>query len=59
MTKLAIWTLSIVCLGLVSCGSKKEEAPEEMEMHQQAIGETYVDTMTLRSTTFNKQIVCN
>ena len=59
MTKLAIWTLSIVCLGLVSCGSKKEEAPEEMEMHQQAMGETYVDTMTLRSTTFNKQIVCN
>ena len=37
----------------------KEEAPEEMEMHQQAMGETYVDTMTLHTSTFNKQIVCN
>ena len=59
MNKIAIWTLSIVSLGLVACGGKKEETPAEMEMHQQAMGETYVDTMTLHTSTFNKQIVCN
>ena len=59
MNRFIILAIAIGCLGLTSCGSKKEEAPEEMEMHQQAMNETYVDTMTLRSTTFNKQIVCN
>ena len=59
MTKIAIWTLSIVCLGLASCDSKKEKTPVDMEMHQQAIVETYVDTMKLRTSVFDKQIVCN
>ncbi len=30
-----------------------------MEKRQRAIGETYVDTMTLRTSDFNRQIVCN
>ncbi|MBO4606528.1 MAG: efflux RND transporter periplasmic adaptor subunit [Prevotella sp.] len=59
MNRFIILTIAIGCIELVSCSSKKKEAPEEMEMHQQAMSETYVDTMTLRSTTFNKQIVCN
>ena len=58
MTKIEILTLSIVCLGLASCRSKKEETTD-MEMHQQITNETYVDTMTLRTSTFNRQIVCN
>lgn len=58
MTKLEILTLSIVCLGLASCRSKKEETTD-MEMHQQITNETYVDTMTLRASVFDKQIVCN
>lgn len=31
----------------------------EMEMRQQSMSETYVDTMTLRTSVFDKQIVCN
>lgn len=59
MKRSATLLFALVCMGLASCNSKKEEAPAEMEMHQQALGETYVDTMTLRTSTFNKQIVCN
>lgn len=47
---------------LASCGDKKEKNPHEengMEMHQQQASETYVDTMVLQRTEFNKQIVCN
>ena len=38
---------------------KKSEKETDMEMHQQAMSETYVDTMTLRTSVFDKQIVCN
>ncbi len=47
---------------LVSCGDKKEKDSQDengMEMHQQQESETYVDTMALHRTEFNKQIVCN
>lgn len=46
---------------LAACTSNKEENKDgsEMEMHQQQMSETYVDTMVLHQTEFNKQIVCN
>lgn len=46
---------------LAACTSNKEENKEgsDMEMHQQQMSETYVDTMVLHQTEFNKQIVCN
>lgn len=45
----------------VSCGLKKEESKDDapMEMNKQQMSETYVDTMVLHKTAFNKQIVCN
>ena len=44
-----------------ACGSDKDKKSEnpDMEMHQQQMSETYVDTMVLHQTEFNKQIVCN
>ena len=45
---------------LLSCGKKKEEADDkQMEMQEQVMNETYVDTMQLHAQEFNKQIVCN
>lgn len=46
---------------LAACTSSKEENKDgsEMEMHQQQMSETYVDTMVLHQKEFNKQIVCN
>ena len=46
---------------LAACTSNKEENKDGsgIEMHQQQMSETYVDTMVLHQTEFNKQIVCN
>lgn len=46
---------------LAACTRGKEENRDGsgMEMHQQQMSETYVDTMVLHQTEFNKQIVCN
>lgn len=46
---------------LTACAARQEngQADEAMEMHQQLMSETYVDTMTLHQTAFSKQIVCN
>lgn len=46
---------------LTACSEGKEENKDEsaIEMHQQQMSETYVDTMTLHQTAFSKQIVCN
>lgn len=46
---------------LAACTRGKEENKDDsgMEMHQQQMSETYVDTMVLHQTEFNKQIVCN
>ena len=46
---------------VAACTSNKEENKDGsgMEMHQQQMSETYVDTMVLHQTEFNKQIVCN
>ena len=46
---------------LAACTSNKEENKDDsgMEMHQQQMSETYVDTMVLHQKEFNKQIVCN
>ena len=44
---------------LISCGSSEENkktAPTEMQTEQT---ENYVDTMTLRLTDFNREVVCN
>lgn len=44
-----------------SCLEKRDgqEGVAEMEMSHKDMNETYVDTMSLRKSTFNKQIVCN
>lgn len=46
---------------LAACTRGKEENRDGsgMEMYQQQMSETYVDTMVLHQTEFNKQIVCN
>lgn len=46
---------------LAACTRGKEENKDGsgMEMHQQQMSETYVDTMVLHQKEFNKQIVCN
>lgn len=60
MMRIVTLTIIFVCIGLIACSSKKEkDASAEMEMRQQSMSETYVDTMTLHTSTFNKQIVCN
>lgn len=59
MNRISTLTFAIIGMGLAACSSKKEEASADMEMRQQSMSETYVDTMTLRISTFNKQIVCN
>lgn len=60
------WSLHILllgCLGLssmmLSCRQKVEGKAEDLEKHEQTMSETYVDTMTLHVTPFDKQIVCN
>lgn len=45
-----------------SCGEKQDKElqnQDNMEMHRQKVIETYVDTMILHRTEFNKQIICN
>lgn len=44
---------------LLSCQQKKEDKSNELEMHEQMMNETYVDTMTLHVSPFDKQIICN
>ena len=58
--KRVAWLMTGLVL-LVACSSDKEKKNEDvdMEMHQQQMSETYVDTMVLHQTEFNKQIVCN
>ncbi|MBR5989126.1 MAG: efflux RND transporter periplasmic adaptor subunit [Prevotella sp.] len=59
MNRFTTYILAFACFTLAACGGKKEESSAEMEMRQQTMNETYVDTMALRTSTFNKQIVCN
>lgn len=59
MIRIEALPLAILCIGLASCGNEKKEESTEMETHRQAMSETYVDTMTLHISTFNKQVVCN
>lgn len=49
----------VLCMFQFSCTQKDRSGKTEMEIHQQSMNETFVDTMTLCSSTFNKQIVCN
>ena len=58
--KRVAWLMTGLVL-LAACSSDKEKKDEDadMEMHQQQLSETYVDTMVLHQTEFNKQIVCN
>ena len=50
---------ALVLLAACNSGKKGEDAPKDMEMHQQQGVEAFVDTMVLHQTEFNKQIVCN
>lgn len=59
MDRILFYIFAIICIGFGSCSNKKTEQPNNMEMHQQTMSETYVDTMTLRTSVFDKQIVCN
>lgn len=52
---LALTGIAVLCYG---CGGAEQKS-SDMEKRQRAIGETYVDTMTLRTSDFNRQIVCN
>ena len=59
MNRFTTYILAFACFALVACGGKKEESSVEIEKRQQAMNEAYVDTMKLRTSTFDKQIVCN
>lgn len=52
-----MWTASL-CMS-TACHRRMSENTDEMEKHEQVMGEAYVDTMILRVTPFDKQIVCN
>ena len=61
-----VWSLKILLLGclgvslaMLSCRQKAEDKKENLEKHEQTMSETYVDTMTLHVTPFDKQIVSN
>lgn len=58
---LSQYSLLISLFFLAACHGSNEEGKGEaaMEIHQQQMSETYVDTMVLHQTEFNKQIVCN
>lgn len=55
--------LLLGCLSLgttmPSCRQGTVGETEELEKHEQTMSETYVDTMVLHTTPFDKQIVCN
>ncbi len=51
----ALFTLMTACTG----GKEENKDDATIEMHPQQMSETYVDTMTLHQTVFNKQLVCN
>lgn len=56
------FTVYILLAGLLlaSCGGRKPNGAENhIEESRQVAGEAYVDTMRLRMSQFNKQIVCN
>lgn len=59
MDRILSYIFAIICIGFGSCSNKKTGLPNNMEMHKQTMSETYVDTMTLRTSVFDKQIVCN
>lgn len=59
MDRIFSYIFAIICIGFGSCSNKKTEQPNNMETHQQTMSETCVDTMTLRASVFDKQIVCN
>ncbi|MBE6265456.1 MAG: efflux RND transporter periplasmic adaptor subunit [Prevotella ruminicola] len=59
MGKIVYFIFIVLCIGLGSCSNKKSEQPYDIEMHQQTMSETYVDTVILRTSSFDKQIVCN
>lgn len=44
---------------LVACGDKTTEKNKSMERSQAELTENYVDTMTLRLTDFDREVVCN
>lgn len=61
-----VWSLQILLLGCLgvslamqSCRQKVEDKKEDLEKHEQTMSETYVDTIMLHMTSFDKQIVCN
>lgn len=58
---LSQYSLLISLFFLAACHGSNEEGKGEaaMEIHQQQMSETYVDTMVLHQKEFNKQIVCN
>lgn len=57
----SVMLISIVIVNIMTLlyGCSKKQKLPEMEIRQQVTSETYVDTMTLRMSIFNKQIVCN
>lgn len=62
MNKNNIFAIAIAIASLtlpVSCSDQKGNAEKETEKSTMAMSEIYVDTMTLVSSPFNKQVVCN
>lgn len=55
------YLIAVFVTVMAACTGGKEENKDDsgMEMHQQQMSETYVDTMVLHREEFNKQIVCN
>lgn len=59
MSYYKIALIQAALMALVACGSKPSNKEEAWEKHEQTMSETYVDTMTLRVSSFDRQILCN
>lgn len=53
------YPIFITLLVLTACGTATEENVKNEERGQAELTENYVDTMTLRLTDFNREVVCN
>ena len=58
-TQLYIMIALSAAVLIISCSDKSEKKEKDAERSAQAMSEIYVDTMTLISSPFNKEVVCN
>ena len=53
------FAIILLSLLLLSCNKTNKDKQADIDLARQEMSETYVDTLTLRLSNFNKQVVCN